>query len=360
MSGEMILKKEWFEETEQTILTFNDMTVSTFLYSTGVAAVRITNKSGYIIVLPYQGQQIWDAFFNGRSLKMQTFFDEPVKSRHLLDSYGALLFHCGALRMGCPGPGDDHPLHGELPGAPYNEASLIFGEDDKGSFIGITGIYKYIQAFGDKYNAVPLTKLYSTETVFDVTMTIKNLSSYPMDLMYMCHVNFFPADNGELIQAAGWGVDDMVIRSSIPAHVKPTPKYLAFMDTLKKTPEATRILRPEDEYNPEIVFYIKNLKSDRDGNTHIMQKHTDGSADYISYNPEELNHTVRWILKHEDQKVIGMALPATAYPEGYTAEKKNGNVRSLPGGRDATFKVSIGCLSKKDAEAAEKLINSLV
>ncbi len=355
----MILRQEWFNKTEQTVLSFNNMIVSTFLYSTGVAALRITNQYGYIIVLPYQGQQVWDAEFGGRSLKMKTFFDEPVKSRHLLESYGALLFHCGALRMGCPGPEDDHPLHGELPGAPYSRASITFGEDVKGSFIGITGTYNYAQAFGDKYDAVPLTKLYADNSVIDVSMTIKNLASYPMDLMYMCHVNFFPADNGELVQTAGWNTEDMVIRSSIPAHVKPTPKFLAFMDQLKSTPEVTRILKPEDDYNPEIVFYINNLKADKDGLTHIMQKHADGTADYISYDPSDLNHTVRWILKHEDQRVIGMALPSTCDPEGYTVEKEKGNVRSIPGREEKTFSVSVGFLSAPKAKKMQKNIESL-
>lgn len=359
MSGEIILQKNWFSKKEKTVLTFEDMTVSTFLYSTGVEAVRITNESGFIVVLPYQGQQIWEAVFNGRSLKMKTFFDEPVKSRNLFDSYGALLFHCGALRMGCPGPEDDHPLHGELPAAPYNDATVVFGEDDKGRYIGITGCYHYAQAFGDKYDAVPKTILYSDSSIADVTMTIKNLASYPMDLMYMCHVNFLPADNGELVQSAGWNTDDMIIRSSIPAHVKPTGKYLDFMKKLKDSPEAARIIRPEDEYNPEIVFYIKNLKADASGRTHMMQKHPDGTADYISYDPSDLDHTARWFLKHEDQKVIGMALPATCDPEGYTAEKEKGNVRTLEAGAEKTFSVSVGFLPSGDADEMKSLIESI-
>jgi hypothetical protein len=359
MNSEIILQKKWFSEKEQTILTSDDMSVSIFLYSTGVAAVKIMNKTGFIIVLPYQGQQIWDAEFGGRSLKMKTFFDEPVKSGDLFDSYGALLFHCGALRMGCPGPEDDHPLHGELPAAPYSSASITVGEDEKGSFIGITGAYHYAKAFGDKYNAVPLTKLYAGSSVADVSITIKNLASYPMDLMYMCHVNFLPADNGELVQAAGWNTEDMIIRSSIPAHVKPTRKYLDFMEKLKSSPEATRIIKPEDDYNPEIVFYINNLKADSDGRTHIMQKHTDGTADYISYDPSDLNHNVRWFLKHEDQKVIGMALPSTCDPEGYTAEKKKGNVRSLEAGAEKTFSVSVGFLPSSDADRIKSRIESL-
>ena len=359
MNGNLILEKNMFGRDERRIMTYADMEVSTFMYSTGVEAVKLKNNRGYIIMLPFQGQQIWDAVWDGKSIRMQNFFDEPVKSELLLDSYGAFLFHCGALRMGCPAPEDDHPLHGELPGAAYQEASVLFGEDEKGAFIGITGSFKYTKAFGDKYEAVPAAKIHQDDAVADISMTVRNLASYPMDLMYMCHVNFLPVDNGELIQPTGWSTDDMKIRSSIPAHVKPTKKFLEFMDELKDKPEATRILRPEDEYNPEIVFYINNLRKDENDMTHMLQKHTDGSAEYISYNPEVLNHTVRWILKNDDQKVIGMALPSTCDPEGYTAEKAKGNVRTLEAGAEFTFRVSAGHLDSEKTGKIEKLINTI-
>ncbi|MDA3822549.1 MAG: DUF4432 family protein [Bacteroidales bacterium] len=359
MNGTFHLEKTLFKDIERNLLNFDDMSVTTFRYSTGVSALRIQNKYGYIILLPYQGQQIWDVVFEGRSLKMKNFFQEPAYTNKLLGSYGAFLFHCGALRMGTPGSDDDHPLHGELPGAFYDDASLIFGIDDKGSFIGMTGTYNYTKAFGDKYQAIPMVKMYKDSTILDVSITINNLASYPMDLMYMCHVNFLPAANGEIIQAAEWNTVDMLTRSSIPSHVKPTAKYLAFLNDLKNNPGATRILHPEDEYNPEIVFYIRNLKGDKNGISHIIQKHSNGSSDYISYNIKSLDHTVRWILKHDDQKVLGMALPSTCDPEGYTAEKKKGNVRSIQAGEKVTFSITTGYLSRNATTEMEKRIESI-
>lgn len=357
MKGRVILERNMFTECEKEIAHIEGLTVSTFKYSTSVEALRIRNVHGYIILLPYQGQQIWDVFFDNRSLKMKNFFDEPVKSDQLLDSYGAFLFHCGALRMGCPGPEDDYPLHGELPGASYDEAALEFGDEDGEAFVTLTGSFKYTKAFGDKYRALPEVKIYENSTLFDVSMNIENLASAPMDLMYMCHVNFMPADDGEVFQMAGWNTEDMILRSSIPAHVKPTPEFLKFMDSLKENPGVTRIIRPEDEYNPEIVFYIENLGSDSTGNTHMIQKHLDSTADYISYNVETFSHTVRWILKNDDQKVMGMALPSTCYPEGYTAEKARGTVRTLNAGEKAEFKVKTGLLSSKKTSEIEKIIN---
>jgi len=359
MRGRIDLEKCLFGEREKTVCDMGKLKASAFAFTTGVQALRLVSPSGQIIVLPYQGQQIWDVVFHGRRLTMKSFFPEPVPSVHLLDSYGAFLYHCGALRMGTPGPGDDHPVHGELPGAAYDTAWLVVGEDEGGEYLGVSGAYNYTKAFGDKYRAVPEVKLYRDSTVLHVSMTIQNLAHRPMDLMYMCHVNFFPAENGEIVQAAGWDTKDMTVRAVIPAHVKPTPQYLSFLESLKKNPGVTRVFRSEDRYDPEVVFYIHNLKSDAKGMTHVLQKHPDGSSDYICWNVKDLDHAVRWILMHEDTRVAGMALPSTCDPEGYTAEKKKGNVRSIPAEGTATFSVRVGCLDPAETRRMESTIRSL-
>ena len=359
MTGRVSLSRSSFTEREKILCEAGSVRASSFIFSTGVHALRLENHRGHIVVLPWQGQQVWDAVFNGRSLTMRTVFPEPVPTVNLLDSYGAFLYHCGALRMGTPGPKDTHPLHGELPTAPYQEAWLTFGEDEDGPWMGVEGAYSYAKAFGDKYRAVPSVKLHEKRTVLDISITIENLAHFPMDLMYMCHVNFLPAENGEIIQAAGWDTRDMAVRSSIPAHVKATPQFLSFLDSLSRNPGVTRILRPEDEYNPEIVFYIRNLKQDAAGLTHMLQKHPDGSSDYIGWDPKLLDHTVRWILMHADQKVIGMALPSTCDPEGYTAEKEKGNVRAIPPLGRATFSLKTGYLDADETRRMESAIRSL-
>lgn len=359
MDGRILLDKRHFSEHPVILCQAGGLKAVSFLFATGVHAVRLESNRGHIVVLPYQGQQIWDAVFDGRRLTMNSFFPEPRPSGDLLDSYGAFLYHCGARRMGNPGPEDDHALHGELPAASYEEAWLTFGEVGGETYLGVSGSYTYARAFGDKYRAVPLVKLFENRTVLDVSISIENLTHYPMDLMYMCHVNFLPAENGEIVQANGWSTEDMVVRSQIPSHVRPTPEYLEFLERLKRDPAATRILRPQDEYNPEIVFYLKNLRQDAEGFTHVIQKHPDGSSDYVSYDVRQLDHTVRWMLKHQDQQVIGMALPATCDPEGYTAEKKKGNVRTLEPLSKSTFAVRTGYLDRAKTKEMEQTIRSL-
>lgn len=91
-----------------------------------------------------------------------------------------------------------------------------------------------------------------------------------------------------------------------------------------------------------------------------MQVHPDGSADYIRYKPEELDHNTRWISRTKDQEGLGLALPATCDPEGYTAEKKKGNIKAIPAKSSVSFSVVAGYLRKEEAENMEALISKIV
>jgi hypothetical protein len=79
------------------------MVASTFRYDSGVEALRIANKMGSLVLLPFQGQQIWSAEFGGRNLTMKSMFDEPRATTQYLENYGGFLLHCGATAMGVPG-----------------------------------------------------------------------------------------------------------------------------------------------------------------------------------------------------------------------------------------------------------------
>ena len=59
---------------------------------------------------------------DGRQLTMRSMFDQPQATRNYLETYGGFLIHCGFTAMGVPTKEDSHPLHGELPNAPYRQA----------------------------------------------------------------------------------------------------------------------------------------------------------------------------------------------------------------------------------------------
>jgi hypothetical protein len=354
------LARECFTAKERTFAEFRDLTVTLFRYDSGVHAVRLANEGGYIVILPFMGQQVWSAFFHGRHLNMKTMYQEPKAVDHFLDSYGCFVMHCGPLRMGCPGPEDDHPLHGKLPVAVYDEATLLIGADEEGRYVGLTGMFDYNRAFGEKYRARPMIKLHEGSSLVHINMTIENASHYPMELMYMCHVNFRPVEYGRIVQCVDWTKEGMEVRTAIPDHVKVSQDFREFLAQLEENPRLTEVIKPEDEYNPEIAFFMNSAQADENGWSHYMQVHPDGSADYIRYRPDELDHNTRWISRTDDQAGLGLALPATCDPEGYSAEKKKGNIKEIPARSSVSFSVVAGYLGQESAEAMESHIDSVV
>jgi hypothetical protein len=352
------LQPYFFTEAEKTLAEYAGLTASTFLYPTGVAGLRLANQVGQIVMLPFQGQQIWDVQFYGRTLTMKSMFNTPYPTTQYLHTYGGFLLHCGATAMGVPTAEDLHPLHGELPNAPYQLAQLLIGEDERGVYMGITGSYQYTVAFSHNYVARPLVKFYANSSRISISMTVKNLKRSEMELMYLGHINFRPVDNGKLVYSAPCDPDHVRVRSSIPSHISPPAGYREFLRELETNPEKHNLLAPDLAFDPEVVFFIDYL-TDEAGWAHSMQVHPDGSADFISHRPAELDHGVRWISRTADQDALGLILPATAEPEGYTAEKAKGYIKVLPPGGEFRFSLEAGALSPAEAKEMEAKINQI-
>ena len=100
-----------FSEQEKVLLQSEDFKVSAWVYPSGVLAVGLENSRGRLVVLPYQGQMIWSAVFDGCDLTMTNLFEQPRPSPTVIDTYGCFMFHSGLLRNGCPAPDDTHALH---------------------------------------------------------------------------------------------------------------------------------------------------------------------------------------------------------------------------------------------------------
>jgi len=313
-------------ETMPVLASCRDLTASTFRFSTGVLALRIANEVGWIDLLPYQGQQIWDAQFYDRRLTMNSIFSEPQLRPNYLESYGAFLIHCGATAMGRPSSGDTHPLHGELPNARYQSPRLEVGSDDLGAYISLTGSYHHRVAFNYHYRAQPRVTLRSASGRLSVDMTIQNLRRSPMDLMYMMHINFLPVDDAELVDSI----------SGAPPARRPVLDYGRAVD-------------------PELVLDLDG-GANAEGWSHAVQLHPDGSADFVSHRPDELDHALRWLVRNGDEDALGLALPATAQAEGYAAEKAKGHIKSVPPGARFHCAVEFGALTSTDAR---KLLESM-
>lgn len=355
----VFLSPAMFSSRESVIVQHRKLVASTFVYDSGVCGLRLRNDEGEAVVLPFQGQQIWSLRFGGRDIAMKSMFDQPHPTRVYLDTYGAFLIHCGITAMGVPDVGDSHPLHGELPNAPYQSAWVDAGEDESGPFLAVGGRYQHTVAFSHNYAAEPRVALHAGATHVDISMDVTNLKKSPMELMYMAHVNFRPVDNGRLVYAAQPTAEHVRVRRSIPSHIKPGPGFKEFIDQLAVDPRLHEVLKPGLAFDPEIVFFIDFLADDA-GWTHAMQVHPDGSADAIHYKPSQLDHGVRWISRTPDQDCLGIVLPATAEPEGYTAEKAKGNIKILGPGGAWRCEIKAGYLAPADVAQSESAIESLI
>ncbi|MCB9138430.1 MAG: DUF4432 family protein [Caldilineaceae bacterium] len=347
-----------FEVKERTLVEDGELRASVFRYDSGVAGLRLSNRAGELVLLPFQGQQIWSATFGGRNLTMKSMFDQPYPTQNYLQTYGGFLIHCGFTAMGVPAAEDSHPLHGELPNAPYAGAWLSTGTDERGEFISLGGEYEHIVAFSTHYVASPEVRLYAGESGCRITMAVTNRKQTAMEYMYMAHVNFRPVDNGRLVYSAPSDTDHVRVRKSIPSHVKPGPDYLNFLATLEAAPARHEVLEPGLAFDPEVVFYIDYLADDA-GWARTMQVHPDGTADFIRHRPEQLDKGVRWISRTPDQDALGMVLPATAEPEGYSAEKAKGNVKVLDPGAAFFCAMEIGVLPADQAAAEAEEIRQI-
>lgn len=337
------LKPTQFGERADTLVSAESLTATTSRTDTGVCLLQLRNAHGSIVVLPFQGQQIWSAEF-GRELTMRSQFSEPQPTRDFLANFGGFLQHCGLSGVGGPGLGDVHPIHGELHNAPYQAAYLVVGSDQRGDYLGIGGRYEHIIAFGAHYTVEPLVKLYAAETMINVSLTITNLSRAPLDYGYLAHVNFRPKNHARLVYSVPRDPMHVRVRTTIPAHITPSPAYSAFLGQLAADPFLHEHITPDLAADPELVLFLDYVADDA-GWAHTLQVHPDGSADYIRHRPAQLPCATRWISRTPDQDAIALAEVGTCEPEGFSAEKAKGNIRTLAPGAQFAASFDVGTVA---------------
>ena len=335
MKTRFTLWRELFTEHPRTLVQSGAFSVSAFRYASGVEGLKIENSRGHLIVLPWMGQMIWDACFDGRDLTMRNMFSQPKPAAEVAATYGCFAFHSGLLANGCPSPEDTHLLHGEMPCAPMDEAWLEL----EGDSVAIHGRYEYVMGFGHHYQSEPAVVLRADSALFEIRMAVTNLASVAMPLQYMCHMNYAYVAGATFSQ----NIPDeaLKLRESIPAHVKPTPQWLAFNQRIIEGKEVLTSLNAPERYDPEIVFFADAL----DAFTPVVEFRMtapDGTTFLTRFSSAEFGAATRWILYNGDQQVAAFALPATCRPEGFLAAQRSGTLILLAPQQTRRFHVTTG------------------
>ncbi|MGY6027321.1 aldose 1-epimerase family protein [Phytobacter sp. AG2a] len=335
MTTRLPLWRSLFTEQPRILLENSDFTVTAFRYASGVEGLKVQNSRGHLVILPWMGQMIWDAEFDGHDLTMRNMFSQPKPATEVVATYGCFAFHSGLLANGCPSPEDTHPLHGEMACAAMDDAWLELEE----CALRITGRYEYVMGFGHHYQAQPAVVVRKASALFDIQMAVTNLASVAMPLQYMCHMNYAYVPDATFSQ----NIPDeaLTLRESVPAHVKPTEQWLAFNQRILQGEASLRTLSEPGLYDPEIVFFADKLEG-YTATPEFRMEAPDGTAFVTRFSSAELNYVTRWILYNGDQQVAAFALPATCRPEGFLAARRNGSLIELAPRQTRSFTVTTG------------------
>lgn len=335
MIGTIELQRGFFKDNPTVFFRNAEFTVTLFRYPSGVEAIELRNSRGKMVVLPYLGQIVWDLVFDGINLKMKNMFSQPKQVDEIVDTYGCFAFHSGLLSNGCPGPTDNHILHGEMACATMDRAWIEVTENG----VKIGGLTEYVKGFGHHYIAKPSVTMFSGEAHIEMGMYVKNLSGAEMPLQYMCHTNYAYLENAVMKQ----NIPDSAfeLRESIPDHVHPTKKWLEFNEEILASKEPISVLDRPDMYDPEIVFFMDGLR-DHQKEASFEMTSTNGTTFFTKFSTDEFNYATRWLLFNEDQQVGAFVLPATCRPEGFMAAQNSGSLIKLNSGEEKSFTVITG------------------
>lgn len=344
MAFTLELRRAQFGEVENVLCRSDEWTITARRYGTGVESLTIRNSRGHLEVLPFLGQIIWDAVFDGESLRMTSMFEQPRKVSRIAETYGCFAFHSGLLAAGCPSAEDDHELHGEFACAEMDSAELVIAEDS----VILRSHHEYVMGFGHHYRAMPSVTMQAGSALFDIALQVENLSAHArMPLQYMCHLNYRFLEGATMTQSLPG--EGFRLRDSVPAHVAPTPHWERLTERLRSGEISADSLTEAEDFDPEIVHFADDLPAGSGPLTFRMANSEDFEL-LTRFDPAQFPVATRWILSNPDQQVAAFVLPGTSRPEGRAAARRRGTLIELPAGESATYSVTTGLVAAHERE----------
>ena len=347
----LTLQKSFFDYTEKELLTHGSITVRSLRYPSGVEALKVSGTRLSFVFTPFKGQQIWHLAVDGNDISMQTTVAEPQSSMTYLENYGGFLYHCGVMSFGVPDA--VHPQHGEIPNAIYDSAYVECGCDSLGKYVDLGGSLMHNTAFIRQYRFSPTIRLYENATVLKVNVRLENLRAYPMEYMYLCHVNFRPFEGAKLYTTAKKDPEHFMIYKSdaneaLRSYISRLEEDLSIAESVDKKSQC---------YDPELCFGITHTP-DENGRAHTIQ-YTDSGACYVSHPTDALPYAIRWISRTQNEDSMGMVLPATGEHLGYEHAKNKGQIKILGANETLEFTIEAGYLDAPEAKAMKEKIERI-
>jgi len=358
-STKIVLNEAAFAEKEKIFLQNGAFTASLFRYSTQVCAVRLSNSKISLVVLPFQGQQVWRFETPIGDLTMKSIFQEPENTTRFGLNYGAFLIHCGLTANGNPSAEDSHPLHGELPNCRYQEAWLVVGSDDQGDYLGLGGSYTYRNSLEYHYEFVPELRLRPNSSVVDVCIQARNFRPKPMKYMYMSHINWLPVDGSRLVYSADAKVTE-VFSDTFGLPNSDQQKFMDYTERLSADPTiADRIDSSSQFYDPELCMYL-HYTPDAQAYAHAMQVYPAGDAAYVAFRTKELPNAVRWFARTGSEDALAFAIPSTNNHLGFARNDAKGLIREIGAQSCLEMRYQFGYLTSDERRDVEIKIEKIL
>src|SRR5262249_9737915 len=155
-------------------------------------------------------------------------------------------------------------------------------------------------------------------------------------------------DGAELVDSVT--PDHIRVRPGLPPPFVASAEHQALIARMTASPEDHRRIDAGLAVDPELLLFL-DCRADAEGWSHVLQLLPDGAAAFVSHQPDQLDHALRWLCQTPAEQALGLLLPATAEADGYTAEKAKGNIRLLPPNAEFRCDLEFGALTPAEAAA---------
>jgi len=303
----------------------------------GVRIADVDNGSGLRFCIQLdRGMDIGDASFNGQPFAYMTpvgpvhpSYHEPDGFRWLRSFNAGLLTGCGLAHAGSPevedGMSTTGPLglHGRLSNLPAENVA-VSQEWVNGRYqLSVSGTMREVSFFGENLELKRTITTVMGNNSITIADVVKNKGVRPSPLMMLYHINAgFPLLSESAVLAAT--VDQTTPRNA---------------DAAKGIGEWRQCQKPTAGYVEQCFYH--DIKAGDDGMARmILSNPQAGMAIEVAYRKAELPFFTQWKMMGEQEYAMGLE-PGNCHPEGQTAEKSMGTLKTIAPDESVEFKAVI-------------------